>query len=875
MVSRHAKGIVTRSSWRLRALACLSVLVLSLLPVAAFGEEPSAGELAEPTGPSIVAQAPEDDQALAGEASDVMPDAVGDPDDPADMLDVQEPTAGDVTSVQGEIGSEQVTSNDVEPPTTPGDEEATGSTDGGTPPSTPAQADGELRAAAQAHPALPTGAVDVVEGRYVIETSVADDKVLDASGKSPHVGSNVSSWSTHGGDNQTWQIVKDEASSWYRILCGAGASQLALGLSPTSSSRMNVALVDPDATGDGALWAFVKNGSWLRIINRAAVDLCLEIAAKSADNGANVQLGAVDTKDRRGQAFFLLNKKVSVAGSSGASEGAYALTPLVNSKVVAEVRRSSKANGANVWVYTGNGGDHQKLYVESEGNGFYTLWVVGTGKVLSQASASIVPGNNVVQRAYGSSATQRWSIRKNDDGTLTFINKATGLALGVTGSSTCANLIGTRNDGYKTTKFRLSVRELLRAGIVEIHPRTSSKVSLDVRRAAKSGKADLLLYTDSNGLNQRFELVSVNGANLWRIRTGSSGGWIVGNSSEVYQDGRGSSAAWSGNTWRVTFKGGGYSFVNCRTGLAIDMRHGKTSAGTKIIAYAANGKDSQHYAIEYTTLIGGGCYFLRNGKGNYLDISGDSSGVAAAQANKKDGSVGQYYTIEVGGTSLRIKNTYSKRYLVVKGGKVVQDTRTAKSAQLWVAKIEDGGCVSFAASGDKRLDASSSSALKVAKASHAAAQKWQPAKTTYKPFSGYVQRAVNKANASNSRTSYLLVVDKSAHRVIAMVGGNGYWRPVRDMPCSVGASGTPTVEGSFTVGDRGGSFGSGYTCWYWTQIWSGYLFHSVLYNPGSQTSLQDGRLGMNISHGCVRMRIGDAHWIYSTVPSGTKILIYR
>lgn len=36
----------------------------------------------------------------------------------------------------------------------------------------------------------------------------------------------------------------------------------------------------------------------------------------------------------------------------------------------------------------------------------------------------------------------------------------------------------------------------------------------------------------------------------------------------------------------------------------------------------------------------------------------------------------------------------------------------------------------------------------------------------------------------------------------------------------------------------------------------------------------DNRMGMYISHGCVRLDIANARYIYNEVPSGTTIRIY-
>ncbi|WP_196716820.1 L,D-transpeptidase family protein [Actinomyces trachealis] len=132
---------------------------------------------------------------------------------------------------------------------------------------------------------------------------------------------------------------------------------------------------------------------------------------------------------------------------------------------------------------------------------------------------------------------------------------------------------------------------------------------------------------------------------------------------------------------------------------------------------------------------------------------------------------------------------------------------------------------------------------------------WAYAKTLYSP------------------TNYLIVVDTSAPHCMSFYWRNGAWQPHHDWPCSVGASSTPTVRGTFSIGSRGRSFGSGYTAYWWTQFHGDYLFHSIIYNQGTYT-VKDGTLGGHVSHGCVRMRIQDAKWIYDNIPSRTRVVVY-
>jgi len=65
---------------------------------------------------------------------------------------------------------------------------------------------------------------------------------------------------------------------------------------------------------------------------------------------------------------------------------------------------------------------------------------------------------------------------------------------------------------------------------------------------------------------------------------------------------------------------------------------------------------------------------------------------------------------------------------------------------------------------------------------------------------------------------------------------------------------------------------------YVTQIYGGYLFHSVPYSTmGNKYSLKADyyrQLGVQASAGCVRMTVADAKWIYENANNGTTIIIY-
>jgi hypothetical protein len=64
---------------------------------------------------------------------------------------------------------------------------------------------------------------------------------------------------------------------------------------------------------------------------------------------------------------------------------------------------------------------------------------------------------------------------------------------------------------------------------------------------------------------------------------------------------------------------------------------------------------------------------------------------------------------------------------------------------------------------------------------------------------------------------------------------------------------------------------------YSTRIVGGILFHSVYYysmNPQTLATNQFNKLGRAASHGCIRLSVADAKWIYDNCDVGTTVTIY-
>ena len=110
---------------------------------------------------------------------------------------------------------------------------------------------------------------------------------------------------------------------------------------------------------------------------------------------------------------------------------------------------------------------------------------------------------------------------------------------------------------------------------------------------------------------------------------------------------------------------------------------------------------------------------------------------------------------------------------------------------------------------------------------------------------------------------------------VTVLDANG--RVVKTFTCSTGKKGDDTPTGTFTVAERGESFYNSSLsegAYYWTQFYGDYLFHSVPFNGSREMEPEEAaKLGTPASHGCVRLAVADAKWIYDNIPKGTKVSI--
>ena len=131
----------------------------------------------------------------------------------------------------------------------------------------------------------------------------------------------------------------------------------------------------------------------------------------------------------------------------------------------------------------------------------------------------------------------------------------------------------------------------------------------------------------------------------------------------------------------------------------------------------------------------------------------------------------------------------------------------------------------------------------------------------------------------SSKDRKFVYVDLYRQHAYFFIKKSGKWKLDRDVVISSGKNATPTIRGVYrTKGSKWGFYFNdditkqrgGYVKDA-TRISGGYYFHSITYNLDG--SIQNSKLGIRQSHGCLRVSPENAKWIRNNYSKSVKVWI--
>lgn len=741
---------------------------------------------------------------------------------------------------------------------------------------------------------------DVVsDGVYaIVGTPVSKRMVLDVSGGSSSNGANVQIYSSNATNAQRWRVSHDDKG--YVTLQCVGSGKVLDVKSASGQSGANVQQYTSNGS-DAQKWIIIPNGNGTYKVQSALwPERVLDITNGKMANKTNVQLYASNGTDAQAFSFISASPTVEPGERYDEIEGKwFSVRPSHATGMALDVKSGSLDNGANVQIYSANDTVAQLFSFEYCG-GYYLIRNASSGKVLDVAEGDVAPKANVQQwSSYLSngvpSKNQLFAAYRNADGTYTFINKGTGLALDVwgAGTSNATNVDAYTPNGTSAQRFVLREQEnLIKEGIYSICAAGKTSLVIDVKSGSTDNGANVQMYTSNSSLAQRWYFKPVAGkTNTYTIESTVSAKLLTADSNgNVVQ------RADSGSTrqqWIPKIDKDGFVLMNAAdASKVLDIKNGSLVSTANVQIYADNGTAAQRFRVRAGSAnLPNGTYMIQMAvaTSSVLDVANGSkdnganvriyaqNNTGAQKWNVKKNSDGSYtITNAASGKALDVKSA-SK----TSGANVQQYAVNNTAAQKWyIAYVSGGFRIQSALDSSLVLDVNGGSTknganVQIYTDNGTAAQRFVFRKTTYTPpLPARQQAMINKAQSISSSTKWLLMVDTTGCRVGVFSGKKGNWTCKYYWQCSPGKPSTPTVLGSYTVQAKGYSFGSGYTCYYYTQFYGNYLFHSIKYNQGTHV-VQDGRLGQQLSAGCVRLALNNAKWIYDNIPRGTKVYIYK
>ncbi|MFH7594770.1 RICIN domain-containing protein [Streptomyces racemochromogenes] len=169
-----------------------------------------------------------------------------------------------------------------------------------------------------------------------------------------------------------------------------------------------------------------------------------------------------------------------------------------------------------------------------DGDAYYRLVSVRSGKVLDVNAFSTADGTRVQQWTDQNTANQQWRLRPTGDGHYELVNRNSGKLLGIAGDSTGPGAAAEQQSDTSSTSQEWRIDEVSGSDAVVLTSRRSGQV-LDVAGGSATDGAAVIQYPGHGGTNQQWKLVKAAGTQApgsgpytWRNAQVVGGGYVTG-----------------------------------------------------------------------------------------------------------------------------------------------------------------------------------------------------------------------------------------------------------------------------------------------------------------------------------------------------------
>ncbi|MEV0176829.1 RICIN domain-containing protein [Streptomyces sp. NPDC050803] len=170
-----------------------------------------------------------------------------------------------------------------------------------------------------------------------------------------------------------------------------------------------------------------------------------------------------------------------------------------------------------------------------DGDAYYELVSVRSGKVLDVNGFSTADGTRIQQYTDQNTANQQWRLKSAGDGYYELVNRNSGKVLGIAGNSTAQAAAAEQQTDSSSTSQEWRIDEVSGSDAVTLTSRRSGQV-LDVSGGSTADGAVVVQYPGRGTTNQQWKLVKTGetqttaaaGSYAWKNAQVVGGGYVTG-----------------------------------------------------------------------------------------------------------------------------------------------------------------------------------------------------------------------------------------------------------------------------------------------------------------------------------------------------------
>lgn len=547
----------------------------------------------------------------------------------------------------------------------------------------------------------------VKAGEYVISSVLVATRVLDVANGSKSSGGNVQLYDSNMTAAQKWVISYD--SSGYATITNKKSGLVLDASGGAFGNGTNVQQYKSNETL-AQKWLIIKTASGrYKIASALYPGTVVDVDGGKKTNGTNIQLFAWNSTSAQQWYFLSTSPKVDPTSESTKktidTSAWYSIRSALDESYALDLASGSVSNGTNVQVYKTNGTFAQIFSFTPVSSGYYMITSSKANSAVGAASTNLIPGVNVQLYAKKSSDTkQLFSLVRNEDGSYSFINVATGLALSVNGTTAKngSNIqLGFRSSGARNQRFTLKkLTALISDGLYSISPASNGKLCLDVKGASKEEGASVQIYSSNQTFAQKWSVKKVESLdNVYTVQSLASGHYLSASGSVVSMRVK---QADGSQQWKLNIYNGTYVLTNVATGRVLDIASGVMSSGTSVQVYTRNNTVAQRWSLSGARALENGYYTVMTllKENMVLDVAdGSLADKANVQLYESNGTGAQKWRItQLSANVYSIVNAKSGKALGVANSVAADGTNiqqcvfdSSRKAQRWSIEWSDNG----------------------------------------------------------------------------------------------------------------------------------------------------------------------------------------